>query len=179
MRKKVSTAVESLYALYASPESADRAFLSLCDAGISRRDIVVASSEPFHDFEFGKVESRSITSWAPVLGGILGSAAGYLLAVLAQRAYPLNTGGMPLAPLWTNGIITYELAMLGVILAALLALSFSARLPSWRQRLYDPAISEGMIMVGMENPSEASRRDIEECLRQAGPVEVKSPRASQ
>lgn len=170
--------VDSLYALYADPVKANHAFLALRAAGFNRRDIVVGSCEPFHDFEFGKAKSHAIIPWIPILGGIAGGAAGYLLAVLAQHAYPLNTGGMPLAPLWTNGIITYELAMLGTTLSALLTLCLTARLPSWRHRLYDPAVSDGMIMVGMENPPTASRAEIEKCLRQAGPVEVKSHEAA-
>jgi hypothetical protein len=75
---------------------------------------------------------------------------------------------MPIVTLWANGIVTYELTMLGAILATLFTLLVAARLPDWRTKIYDPAVSEGKILVGVVNLQEDSRVEIERRLRDAG-----------
>jgi len=165
--------LKAIYGLYADPDSAQRAVDSLRAAGVDERAISVASSEPFEEYEFGRREQRTPMAWLAALGGLVGGVSGYLLSSLTQKAYPLPTGGMPLAPLWTNGIITYELTMLGAILATLAILLVSARLPNWKPQLYDPAISDGYILVGVVSPPEALRIGLERTLREAGASEVK------
>jgi ActD protein len=161
----------ALYTLCSDPEAAGRVVRALAAAGIEPKDIVVISSEPFEELEFPRHVSRTHMPWLAALGGLVGGTTGFILAGLTQRAYPLPTGGMPLAPHWTNGIITYECTMLGAILLTLLTLLITAQLPNWRKQLYDPAISEGMILVGTENPMEPKRIEVERVLRQSsGPV---------
>jgi hypothetical protein len=111
--------------------------------------------------------------WLAALGGFLGGAGGYALASFSQKLYPILTGGMPVVSPWTNGIITYETATLGAILATLVTLLSSARLPDWRAKLHDPEISRGNILVGVTNPPEGSRQEIEARLREAGAKEVR------
>jgi Alternative complex III, ActD subunit len=175
MRKKATTGI---YALYSDPESAQRAVNALRagsrEIGISDRDIRVLSSEPFEEHEFSLRESRTTMPWIAVLGGVLGGLAGYALTAFTQHAYPLPTGGMPVSPLWTNGIIIYELTMLGAILATIMTLVASARLPNPRKQLYDPAISDGKILVGVVNPPDTARAGAEARLKQAGAREVKT-----
>jgi hypothetical protein len=67
------------------------------------------------------------------------------------------TAGMPIAPLWTNLIIIFEMTMLSAILATVVTLMFTAGLPSRGGKLYDPEVSDGYILVGVENPSDAAR----------------------
>ncbi|SVD86740.1 uncharacterized protein METZ01_LOCUS439594, partial [marine metagenome] len=43
-----------------------------------------------------------------VLGGLMGGTIAILLVTLTSRAYPLPTGGMPIVPLPTAGVITFE-----------------------------------------------------------------------
>ncbi len=114
--------------------------------------------------------------WLAALGGLLGGACGYLLVTETQKAYPLSTGGMPIAPLWTNGIITYEVAMLGAILTTLVGLLVGARLPKWRRwerQLYDPAIADGLILVGAVESDAQLQAEVESGLRKAGAREIK------
>jgi hypothetical protein len=80
---------------------------------------------------------------------------------------------MPIVPPWTNGIIVYELTMLGAILCTILTLLASARLPRFHAPLSDPAMSEGKILVGVADPPAASRAELERRLRAAGAVQVK------
>lgn len=169
--------LKAIYALYSEPDSAERAFNSLrvraSGLGIETRDIAVESSEPFDEHAFGRPETGTRMPWLAALGGVIGATSGFCLASWTQKAYPIPTGGMPIVTLWTDGIITYESTMLGAILATLFTLLVSAGLPNFRSRLYDPEISNGKILVGVINPPEGSRSELEKALRDAGAESVR------
>jgi hypothetical protein len=172
--------VTALYALYSAPDSAQLAVDSLRQAraelGFRPRDIAIISSEPFEEYDFGRGveerEHRTVMPWLAALGGTLGGCTGFELASLSQKAYPLLTGGMPLAPLWTNGIVTYEMTMLGAILTTLLTLLVSTRLPDPRAKLYDPEVADGHILVGVIDPPDRSRGALTKMLLDAGARKV-------
>lgn len=165
--------MKAVYALYPDPDSAQQAVNSLREAGVAAKDIAVISSEPFEEYDFGRQNQRTPMPWLTPLGGLVGGISGFLLAALTQKAYPIPTGGMSIVALWTNGIITYELTMLGAILTTLLTLLLSVRLPDWKARLYDPSISDGKILIGVMNPEEGSRIELERRLREAGAPRIK------
>src|SRR5579859_5019132 len=167
----------ALYALYSDPESAQRAANALCaagpDLGFGPRDITVLSSEPFDGYEFFQPDHKTAMGWIAALGGLCGGLAGFFFTAYTQNAYPLVTGGMAIVPLAPNGIITYEMTMLGAILATLVTLLFTARLPNWKRQIYDPEISEGKILVGVLNAPENSRAELEKKLLASGAQQVK------
>ncbi len=163
----------SVYGLYPDPDSAQRAVEALRGVGVAEQNTVIISSEPFESYEFGRCDHRSRMPWLAALGGLIGGISGYWLASLAQKAYPLPTGAMPIVTQWTNGIITYELTMLGAILTTLATLLFTAKLPRWKGELYDPAVSEGRILVGVVDTIKPSDPEIEALLRGAGATEIK------
>lgn len=169
--------MKGIYALYSDPDAAQRAVNSLrtatAELGIRAGNIRVLSSEPFEEQEFTVRESRTAMPWIAALGGLIGGVSGYTLTTMAQHAFPLPTGGMPIAPLWTNGIIIYELTMLGAILATLITLIVTAHIPSMGTHLYDPAVSDGKILVGVVDPPESARAGTEARLKNAGASEVK------
>jgi hypothetical protein len=163
----------TVYGLFPDPDRAQRAVDSLRAAGVEERAVVIISSEPFDEYEFGRRDYRTHMPWLAALGGLAGGTAGYGLASLTQEVYPLVTGGMPISPWWTNGIIAYELTMLGAILATLVVLLSSARLPDWTQQLYDPAVADGSILVGAVHLDEFGRGKVQEILHSSGAEEVK------
>ena len=103
----------------------------------------------------------------------MGGTIGYLLTTLSQKSYPILTGGMSLSPAWTNGIIIYEMLMLGAILTTLVVLLIGAGLPNLKGVITDPEIWTGKILVGVVDPPESSQPELERRLRQAGASEVK------
>jgi hypothetical protein len=129
--------MKALYGLYLDPESAQNAVDALRAASselkFDRRRIIIASGEPHEGYEF---TDSHLTVSGPyryaVLGGIAGGTLGYLLTTLTQNSYPILTGGMPLSPAWTNGIIVYEMTMLGAILTTMVTLLIGAGLPNFR-----------------------------------------------
>jgi hypothetical protein len=163
----------SIYALYETPHAAQRAFESLCSAGISIREIKVMSSEPLEDWDMSAHDSKTVMPWIAVTGGALGLLSAYLVTYVTQRAWAINTGGMPIVSNWTNLIIMYELTMLFAVLATVVTLLITARLPSRLPRLYDPAVSNGRILVGVVNPQQSQLAGIEQALNGAQPEVVR------
>lgn len=169
--------MKALYALYSDPDAAQRAVNSLKLAGgslgIGERQIVVVTAEPFDGYDFSDEHSQTHIFLLASIGGIVGAVLGYLLTRFTQLSYPLNTGGMPIVTLWTNGIIIYEMTMLGAIVWTLTTLLISARLPHFGKSLSDPAIWHGKILVGVTDPPDQARLELERQFRQAGASEVK------
>jgi hypothetical protein len=164
-----------IYGLFGDPDSAERGLNSLRAAGVSMDRIIVMSPEPFDEYSFSRADRKTVMPWIAVLGGLIGGTGGYLLAWYTQSAYPLVTGGMPIVAKWPTGIVTYELTMLGAILATLITLLITARLPNWGEpAVVEPEVSEGKILIGVIDPSDSSRSDFENRLRAAGAEEVKT-----
>lgn len=149
--------MSAIYGLYSDPNVAQRAVDNLRSAGVSDRDITVISSEPFEQFEFGHRDAKTAMPWIAAAAGIAGLLASYYLLGLSQMSWPLKTSGMPIVPLWTNLIIIFEMTMLSAIIATVITLLVTAGLPSRGGKLYDPEVSDGYILVGVEHPSDAPR----------------------
>jgi len=96
------------------------------------------------------------------------------LAYLTETLWPLVTGGMPIVSWWPNIIIMFELTMLGAILATVVSLLVMTELPTIRSKIYDPKISEGKILVAVENPRDAEVPALERTFKGTGITEVKT-----
>jgi hypothetical protein len=166
--------MKALYALYDDGRSAQRAVDGLRDAGIADRNITVISARPMEDFEFVGIHSRSAMWYVACLGAILGFAAATGLTYITQTLWMLPTGGMPIVSWWTNLIIMFEWTMLGAILAAVGALIVGGGLLRRQAALYDPAVSDGKILVGVENPRDTSMAELKRALLVAPGVELKT-----
>jgi hypothetical protein len=149
--------VKAVYGLYADPNLAQQAVNNLRSAGVADADITVISSEPFEHFEFGHRDAKTAMPWIAAAAGLFGLLTTYYLLGASQRSWPLRTSGMPIVPLWTNLIIIFEMTMLSAILATVITLLITAGLPSRGGKLYDPEVSEGYILVGVEDPSDGAR----------------------
>jgi hypothetical protein len=169
--------MKALYALYADPEGAQRAVDLLraasSELSFDAKKIVILSGEPHEGYEFTDEHASKLPYRWSALGGICGGITGYLLATLTQKAYPLPTGGMSITPLWTNGIVVYEMTMLGAILTTLVVLLIGAGLPNFKGGITDPEIGAGKILVGVADPPASSQPELERRLRQAGASQVK------
>jgi len=70
--------------------------------------------------------------------------------------------------------VTYELTMMGAIVTTLITLLIGSRLPNWKPKLYDPEISDGKILIGVVDPPDDTRAELENRLRRAGAEQVKA-----
>jgi hypothetical protein len=170
----LGNAVHAIYGLYLDPESAQRAFDGVRAAKVEEHNIVVLSSEPFEDYEFGQRDRRTLMPWLAALGGLVCGASALAFVAFTQRTYPLSTGGMPIVAFWPDGIIAYEFTMMGAVLATLITLILTARSPRESAQIYDPEVSNGKILIGAVNPAEGLRGAVEQALRKAGTESVVS-----
>ena len=146
----------SVYGLYDDPHVAQKAVDNLRAAGVADSDITVLSSEPFDHFEFGHRDAKTAMPWIATGAAAIGLVVTYYLLGASQRAWPLVTSGMPIAPLWTNLIIIFEMTMLFAIIATVITLAITAFFGD-KGKLYDPEVSDGYILVGVENPPDVSK----------------------
>jgi len=160
--------VKAVYALYPDPTAAQRAVNGLREAGVADRDITIISAEPIERHELGHRDHATYMFWIASAGAVCGLLFATWLTQMTERSWPLNTGNMPIVAWWPNLIIMFELTMLGGILAAVGTLLVTSRLPNWKPKLYDPEVSDGKILVGVENPRSDSIPAIERALGAGG-----------
>ena len=136
-------------------------------------DLMVMSSVPFPE---GVLEADRSNIRLPIITlvfAIIGIAAGILLAGGSASLYILRTGGKPVESGPPIGIIAYEAMMLFALSAAFVTALFEMRLPSWRAKVYDPRISEGLIGIAAHCGTEDEVREAEAFCREAGAVDVR------
>jgi len=160
----------AIYGLYDKPDAAQRAYNELKRAGVQTRDIAVISGEPFEAFEFSHRDHSMILFRMALLGGILGFLSAVALVRGTELAWPLPTGGMPIVAWWPNLVIIFEMTMLGAIVTTVISLLVSSKLPKFGKTLYDPAVSDGKILVGVPAASDSIR----EALTKSGALVVKT-----
>jgi len=97
-------------------EAVAGAIHSLRASGVGDSDIDLFSEEPV-EFKRGVLDRPSQMSLAAVLGAIVLGGAATAFVRFAQYNYAVNTGGMPTFSFWGTGVITYEMTMLGAVLA--------------------------------------------------------------
>jgi hypothetical protein len=165
--------VKAVYALYRDGHSAQQAVNRLRAAGIADRDITVISSHPMEDYEFGRMDSASWIWWIACGGGLVGATIAIALAWITETWWPINTGGLPIWAWWPNLIIIFELTMLGAIVATVITLAVTAGLGRGG-KLYDPEVSDGKILVGIENPPAGAVGDLQRALGAAPGADVRT-----
>ena len=141
--------MSSVYALYPTADAAQRAVNNLHAAGVPAEQITIVSSEPFEEHEFANRDRATWMGWIALAGAVIGLAVATWLTRMTELAWPLSTGNMPIVAWWPNLIVMFEMTMLGGILAAVITLLVTAQLVRRRPAFYDPAVSDGQILVGV------------------------------
>ena len=164
---------KAIYGLYGDGQAAQQAVNRLRAAGLTDGQITILSAQPMEDFEFGHIDKANWLWWIACGGGVVGMSIGFFLTWLTETSWPINVGGLPIYAWWPNLIIIFELTMLGAILATVVALVVTAGLGRGGG-LYDPEVSDGQILVGVENPSEATVADLQKALESAPGARIKT-----
>ena len=76
----------------------------------------------------------------------------------------MNVGGLPIFAWWPNLIIIFELTMLGAITATTLTARRHGPGAATEGKLYDPEVTDGKILIGVENPPDSAVADLERSL---------------
>jgi hypothetical protein len=165
--------MKAVYGLYADGSSAQQAVNRLRAAGLSDREITILSAQPMEDFEFGHIDRKNWLWWIACGGGLVGMAAAFGLTWLTEMSWPINVGGLPIYAWWPNLIIIFEMTMLGAILATVIGLAITAGLGR-SGGLYDPEVTDGSILVGVENPAADAISDLQKALESPPGARVKT-----
>ena len=165
--------MRALYGLYGDGASAQQAVNRLRAAGLTDRQITIMSAQPMEDFEFGHIDRKNRLWWVACGGGFLGMSAAFGLTWLTEMSWPINVGGLPIYAWWPNMIIIFEMTMLGAILATVIALVITAGLGR-RVGFYDPEVTDGSILVGVENPDPDKVKDLQTALESAPGGRIKT-----
>lgn len=156
--------MNAVYGLYSDGHSAQQAFNRLKAAGVAPADITVITAQPMEEFEFGNLDKDTYMWWFACLGGLIGMSLGYGLSYVTEHSWEINVGGLPIFAWWPNLIIIFELTMLGAIVATTLTLVITALVRTEGRTLYDPEVTDGKILIGVENPPEGSIEELERSL---------------
>lgn len=165
--------MKALYALYSEPDEVQGVVDRLRTAGLTEPEIVVISSEPIEEYEFSHRDKATWLYWIAGGGGTLGLLFATWLTRMTELAWPLQTGNMPIVSWWPNIIVMFELTMLGAILATVITLFITAKIPRGEPTLYDREVADGKILVGVENPRESAIAAIESALGAGGSAQIR------
>jgi hypothetical protein len=165
--------VRAVYGLYSDGASAQQAVNRLRAAGLTDRQITIMSAQPMEDFEFGHIDKKNSLWWVACAGGLLGMAAAFGLTWLTEMSWPIDVGGLPIYAWWPNLIIIFEMTMLGAILATVMGLLVTAGLVR-RVGFYDPEVTDGSILVGVENPAPDRIADLQKALESSSAARIKT-----
>lgn len=163
--------MSAIYALYSDANAAQRAVNGLRQTGLADSAIIVISDQPMEAYEFADIDKETRIWYIASAGGVLGLVFGTWLTRMTEIAWPLRTGNMPIVSWWPNLIVMFEMTMLSAILATVATLLVTGRLVRRRPALYDPEVSNGKILVGVDNPSRGE--DVERALAAAGDGPIK------
>lgn len=148
------------HAAFDSELDARNALKVLAQKNLTPDSIEVRSSIPLEGLHPPDLKPHSRVPVMAVLGGIVGGTCAFMLTSLTSQAYPMETGGMPIVPLPTTGVITFEGMAIGAILMTVATVLYEGGLPRFRTKAgpLDYYLSTGQIVVSA-NVQEGDRRD--------------------
>jgi hypothetical protein len=152
-------------------DAAAAAIRSLCAGGIAPADLDVFSEEPV-ELPRGVLDRPSQMSLVSVSGAILFGMLATAFVWWTQHDFKLVTGGMPIFSFWATGVITFEMTMLGAIVATFGWFLWESGLVRGRDRSAPvPEVAPGSmcLRVCCRGNQEAQAID---AMRSAGAVDV-------
>jgi hypothetical protein len=143
------------------------------EGGAASENLMVLSSVPFPEGVLEADRSPIRLPLITIIFALVGIVAGIALAGGSAELYLIRVGGKPISPAPPIAIIAYETMMLFALSAAFFAALFEMRLPSWRAKVYDSRISEGLIGIAAHCVDEEEAARAERFCREAGATDVK------
>jgi hypothetical protein len=160
-------------------DQASDAIETLHHQGISEKDISVISGIPYSEKILGRPMAWTRVPQIAIAGALIGFFVATLLNFLVPNLYKLHVGGMPLTPIPTSIVVTFELTMLGLLISTFLGVFVEMLSPSFGPKGYHPKISDGYIGILFRCPIGIEEKTCFE-LQDLGaeivdPSEVKQP----
>lgn len=133
--------------IFKDVESAASAVDGLIKAGFTEAQITSLTSVAYPDDVLVRTEKRFWFQWLALAGGLAGAVGGFGLAAGTAWLYPVQTGDKPIIALYPTAIVCFEVAMLCAIIGTMAGMFLEMRLPTLKNRPYDPAITDGHIGI--------------------------------
>lgn len=165
-------------AMFKDIDPAAQAIDKLRALGVKDEDMTIISGMPYSDKMLGRPMGWTSVPRLAITGFILGLIVSLLLNLGTPLLYPLYVGGLPLLPIPTTLVLTFEISMLGLLLFTFMGVVWESTFPSFGPKDYTPDISNGRIGVVFECP-ETLRRRAEEALAGLGAEWVHPTEAAQ
>jgi len=151
--------------------AAAAAIQKLRAGGIGPGDLDLFSEEPVA-LPRGLLDRPSHMSLVSVLGAIALGSLATLFVRYAQNDYKLVTGGMPIFSFWATGVITYEMTMLGAIVATFIWFLWESGLVRKRdQRAPVPRVAPGSMCLRVRCAADWADR-ANEIMKGSGAVHI-------
>ena len=167
-----------LMAEFREKEAVAAAIRALRADGLTCEDLDLFSDEPVL-LPPGVMERPSRMSLASVLGAIVFGLLATAFVFWTQHNVKLVTGGMPLFSFWATGVITYEMTMLGAIVATFAWFLRESGLGRRRDKSApSPEVDSGSICLRVRCRVEESGQMIETLRRVGGATQIERKGAS-
>jgi ActD protein len=144
--------------------------------GKGYHDLEVYTPAPIHEIEDVMERGRPVSRVRlfTLLGGLTGTASGFLLTIWSAMQWGLVTGGKPIASIPPFVVIAFEMTILFGGLSTVLGMVLLAGLPRFRPSpAYDPRFSNDRFGVAVRCPA-GSGAAVGNILRDAGAEEVRA-----
>jgi hypothetical protein len=139
-------------------------------------DLEVYTPAPIHEIEDVMERDRPVSRVRlfTLIGGLTGTASGFILTIWSALQWGLVTGGKPIASIPPFVVIAFELTILFGGLSTVLGMVLLGRLPRLRPTpAYDPRFSNDRFGVAVRCAS-GRGASVSEILRGAGAEEVRA-----
>ena len=141
-------------ALFKDIDPAAMALDKLRQLGIDDKEITIISGAPYSDKMLGRPMTWTRVPQIAAAGFVLGIVVSLLLNWGTPLQYPIIVGGLPLLPIPTTLVLTFEISMLGLLAFTFLGVIWESAFPSFGPKVYRPEVSDGQIAVVFNCPPE-------------------------
>lgn len=154
-------------AVFNSIDPASEAITRLREMGIQEDEMQIISGLPYTSEMLGRHKVFSIIPVFSIIGFLGGFVISLVLNLGTVWLYPLHVGGLPLYPIPTTIVLTFEMAMLGLLLFTFLGVIWESAFPAYGKKIYSKQISDGYIGLEFNVPADLHDR-VHESLSELG-----------
>jgi hypothetical protein len=139
-------------ALFTEIDPASEALERLKALGIREDEINIITGMPFSEDVFGRPRVVTRIPTYAIVGFLVGFVISLLLDFGTVVQYPLVVGGLPVYPIPTSLVLTFEVSMLGLIVVAFMGVIWESAFPSFHPKMYRPEVSDGRVALVFDCP---------------------------
>src|SRR6267143_307440 len=165
---------ETILGVFAYVDTTVRALEDLKAKGY--HDLTVYTPVPVHEIEEVLERDRPVSRVRlfTLIGGLTGTASGFLLTIWSAMQWGLTTGGKPVASIPPFIVIAFEMTILFGGVATVLGMALLGRLPRLTPSpSFDPRFTNDRFGVAVHCAAERSA-SVRQILTAAGAEEVKA-----